>query len=69
MHRGGTWANFSDNCVKSLHIMSHLRWKGHPLSALASVGDPYTIWRIVTSVIVADRNESTAGFGCDLHQR
>ena len=40
-HRGGTWADVSENCVKSLHIVSYLQSKSHTLSAPASVGDPY----------------------------
>ena len=38
---GGTWANFSENRVKSFHIVSHkFSRKAIRLSALASVGDP-----------------------------
>ena len=39
----------------SLHIVSYLQLKGHPLSALASVGDPCRApsSRTATSVIVA----------------
>ena len=42
VHQGRTWANFSENRVTSLHIDSYLQSKGHPLSALASVGDPHS---------------------------
>ena len=50
--RGGKWVDFSSN---SIHIVSYLHSKGHPLSALVSVGDPHRapIWRTVTPVIVA----------------
>ena len=38
----GTWANFSENRVKSLHIVSYQFTKSHPFVALASVGDPHS---------------------------
>ena len=38
--RGGPWADFIETCVNSLHSVSNQFTKGHPLSALASVGDP-----------------------------
>ena len=34
VHRGGTWANFSEDCSKSLHIVSNLQSKGSPFAAL-----------------------------------
>ena len=40
VHRGGTWANFIENRVKLLHIVSYQFTKSHPFVALASVGDP-----------------------------
>ena len=59
-HRGITWANFRENRVKSLHIVSNQFTKGSPLSGLASVG---------RRILEEDRNESTAVFGRDLLQR
>ena len=41
LHRGGTWGDFCENARNSIHIVSYLQSKGDPLSALASVGDPY----------------------------
>ena len=42
IHRGRAWANFSENRVKSLHIVSDQFTKSHPFVALASVGDPHS---------------------------
>ena len=55
VHRGGPWANFIENRVKLLHIVSYQFTNSHPFVALASVGDPHSapICRTVTSVIVA----------------
>ena len=53
VHRGGTWANFSEDCSKSLHIVSNLQSKGSPFAALDFIGAQCSICRTVTSVIVA----------------
>ena len=61
-HRGGTWANFSEHRVKSLHIISNpsqvLRGDAGEVGAC--------IWK---AHIEEDRNESTSRFERDLPQR